>query len=154
MGKELKIKKEGTTLFVKLDYELSTGNASSLQEEMAQYRGQGIKQIMFDATDLVFISSAGIRVVIFAQQRIGNEPEIVFVNCAKEIYDAFELTGIQHFMTFVDDERKTGMPGSGSSSDEWQKKISETRQKMLDHFAANNDVVMYQMRLGQEDEEE
>ena len=77
MGKELKIKKEGTTLFVKLDYELSTGNASSLQEEMAQYRGQGIKQIMFDATDLVFISSAGIRVVIFAQQRIGNEPEIL-----------------------------------------------------------------------------
>ena len=37
MGKELKIKKEGTTLFVKLDYELSTGNASSLQEELKLY---------------------------------------------------------------------------------------------------------------------
>jgi len=153
MEKEQIIKKEGETLFVKLDYKLSTGNATDLLERMSQYRGQDIKRIVFDATDLVFISSAGIRVVIYAQQRIGDNAEIVFVNCAKEIYETLKLTGIHSFITFIDD-RKKGEPEKGSAGDKWQKKLSGTRQKMLDHFAANNDVVMYQMRLGQEDEEE
>jgi hypothetical protein len=30
--------------------------------------------------------------------------------------------------------------------------MSDNRQKMLDHFSANNDVVMYQMRLGETEE--
>lgn len=152
MEKNLKIKKEGTTLLVKFEYELSTANAPELQEALSQYRGQDIRQVMFDATDLVYISSSGIRVVIFAQRQLGNRPEIVFVNCAPEIYEALELTGIHNFITFIDDERKNGLSGNAPADDEWQKKMSDTRQKMLDHFAANNDVVMYQMRLGQEDE--
>ena len=31
--------------------------------------------------------------------------------------------------------------------------MTEAKQKMLDHFAAHNDVVVYQMKLKQEDKE-
>lgn len=143
-----RIKKEGTTLYVKLGYELSTANAPELQERLNEYQGQGIRKVVFDATELVYISSSGIRVVIFAQKKLGMDPEIVFQNCATEIYETLELTGITNFISFVDDGHKDG----SAESDEWQQKIADTRQKMLDHFAANNDVVMYQMRLGQEEE--
>jgi anti-anti-sigma factor len=60
---------------------------------------------VFDATDLTFISSAGIRCVIFARQEVGQKPEIVFVNCAKELYEAFEITGLFRFVSFVEDNR-------------------------------------------------
>ena len=144
-----KIKKEDTTLHVRLDYELSTANAASYQEQLSGYCGQDIRKVVFDATELVYISSSGIRVLLFAQKRLGNNPEIVFLNCAKEIFETLELTGITNFFTFVEDERKSGSAGSDASEDNWQKKAAEARQKMLDHFSANNDVVMYQMRLGE-----
>lgn len=143
------IKKEGTTLHVKLDYELSTANSASYQDELSKYCGQDIRKVVFDATELVFISSSGIRVLLFAQNRLGNNPEIVFLNCAKEIFETLELTGITNFFTFIDDERKDGSAGSDASDGLWQQKMADTRQKMLDHFSANNDVVMYQMRLGE-----
>ena len=152
MDNNQKIRKEETTLYVKLDYELSTANASSLQESLGQYHGQDIRIIVFDATELVYISSSGIRVVLFAQKRLGNNPEIVFLNCAKEIYDTLELTGITNFITFVEDERMEAINDAGASEDEWQKKMHDTRQEMLDHFTANNDVVMYSMKLGQTEE--
>ena len=148
MENRVRIKKEGTTLHVRLDYELSTSNAASYQEQLSEYCGQDIQKVVFDATELVYISSSGIRVLLFAQNRLGNNPEIVFLNCAKEIFETLELTGITNFISFVDDGHKDG----SAESDEWQQKIADTRQKMLDHFAANNDVVMYQMRLGREEE--
>ena len=144
-----KIKKEDTTLNVKLDYELSTANASSLQEQLGKYCGQDIRKVVFDATELVYISSSGIRVLLFAQNKFGNNPEIVFLNCAKEIFETLELTGITNFFTFINDERKNGSAGSEATDDIWQQKVADNRQKMLDHFSANNDVVMYQMKLGE-----
>ena len=149
MEKKVRIKKEDTTLYVRLDYELSTANAASYQELLSDYCGQDIRKVVFDATDLVYISSSGIRVLLFAQNRLGNNPEIVFLNCAKEIFDTLELTGITNFFTFIEDERKNGSAGSKVSDDKWLQKMADTRQKLLDHFSANNDVVMYQMRLGE-----
>jgi hypothetical protein len=83
---------------------------------------------------------------------LGNNPEIVFLNCAKEIFETLELTGITNFFTFIEGERKNGSADSEAFDDIWQQKMSDNRQKMLDHFSANNDVVMYQMRLGETEE--
>ena len=33
-----------------------------------------------------------------------------------------------------------------------QSKVKSLQQQQLDYFAANNDVVMYQMKLGKEDD--
>jgi len=146
------IKKEGSTLYVKLDYQLSTANASALQAKLGEYCGQDIRRVVLDATDLVYISSSGIRVVLFAQKRLGHNPEIVFVNCAKEIFETLELTGITNFFTFIDDERKHGYDDSGAPKGGMSQRLADTRQKMLDHFSANNDVVVYQMRMGEIEE--
>ncbi len=54
----------------------------------------------------------------------------------------------------MDDERKTGDTDKGEAEDkEWEKEYNELRQKQLDNYAAHNDVVVYQMKLGQDEDE-
>ena len=150
METEFKINLEGTTLYVYLGYELMTENAPVLQEELKHYQGQDITKIVYDATDLVYISSSGIRVITYAFQKLGCSPKIEFVNCAKKIYETLDIVGITNMISFVEDESKKAPMGDMDA--ELQGRISKLNQQQLDYFAANNDVVMYQMRLGQEDE--
>lgn len=153
-GNEFVFKKEGTTLHVYLGFELSIANSAALREMFEAYRGQDISKIVFDATDLVFLSSSGIRVIIFATQEIGKQPKIVFVNCAEEIQNTFKITGLVNFFSFVEDKSKTDQAENDEAEEnQWQKEYIEARQKQLDNFAAHNDVVVYQMKLGQDEEE-
>ena len=152
MEGNFKISLEGTTLKVILGSELAVGNAPAMEQSLRSYLGQDIRKIVFDATDLVFISSAGIRCIIFARQELGQKPEIVFVNCAKEIYEVFEITGLFRFVSFLEDDRIKDRKEKAAAGDKLQQRLSNIRQEELDHFAANNDVVCYQMKLGSEEE--
>ena len=151
---EFVIKKEGSILQVYLGFELSMANSTTLREMLSEYRGQDINRIVYDATDLVFLSSSGIRTILFAMQEIGDEREIVFVNCANEISETFKIAGLANFFSFVDDERKIGEAGkNGSDGSEWEQEYNMIRQEQLDKFAAHNDVVACQMKLGQNEDE-
>ena len=151
---EFVIKKEGSILQVYLGFELSMANSTTLREMLSEYRGQNINRIVYDATDLVFLSSSGIRTILFAMQEIGDEPEIVFVNCANEICETFKIAGLSSFFSFVDDERKIGENGkNGTGGSEWDQEYNMIRQEQLDKFAAHNDVVACQMKLGQNEDE-
>jgi len=101
MDNQFEVKQEGTTLNVVLCDQLSTANAPALMEELNKFKNQGLQKIVFDATKLTYIASSGIRAIIFAKQKLGGNPEIEFVNCNKEIYGVFEMTGIQNYITFV-----------------------------------------------------
>ena len=148
MEKVFNIELEGTTLRVALNFELSATNSANLQEELAKYKGLDIQEIVFDASNLVFISSSGIRVIIFCSRELGKKPKIVFVNCAKEIYESFELTGIHNFITFVEEKSPNDVTEGLGTENEWKRRVEETKQRMLESYATNNDVVMYQMKIG------
>jgi anti-anti-sigma factor len=146
---KLLVKKTGTTLYIYLGYQLSVENAPDLQEELNAYQNHDIEEIVFDATNLVHLSSIGIRIIVFAHNKFKHEPKIVFVNCAKAIYDTLDLVGITNMIHFIEAE-----PSDSESSDnEWHEKLEELRNKDLEDFAAHNDVVVYQMKLGQKDED-
>jgi hypothetical protein len=57
------------------------------------------------------------------------------VNCAKEIYESLEFVGLTKTITFEENKSK----------------LILRQKKVLEDYAANNDVVCYQMKLGQED---
>ena len=153
MEKDFKIYLKETTLHVGLPNELSGANAPSLQRELEQYKGQDIQEIVFDATELAYISSSGVRVIIFCTRELGHRPAITFLNCAKEIYESFELTGIHRFITFKNDVQKKKNSDTFHFLESFKaaKKDKEDKQQKLEDFAANNDVVMYQMKLGEDD---
>lgn len=128
--------KNGTVLIITLGRSLNTANAPALQDELAKFTGETIEKVVFDASELLALSSSGLRVVYFAKQRLGNKPEIIFVNCAKEIYDTLKLIGLTSAVKFLKVENK---------------KVVRI-QEALESFAANNDVVCYSMKMGQADD--
>lgn len=136
MNNDFKVSKNGTALIITLGRDLITTNAPVLQEELAKFMGENIEKVVFDASELMALSSSGLRVVYFAKQRLGNKPEIVFVNCAKEIYNTLKMIGLAPSIKFLKVDNK---------------KVVRS-QKSLDEFSANNDVVCYSMRLGQDDD--
>ncbi len=150
MEENFNIKLDGTTLTIILGDELTKVNAPAMMQLLSSYHGQDIRKVVFDATELVFISSAGIRCIIFARRELGKKPEIVFKNCANEIYEVFEITGLTRFISFVNDNRIKEREDNAKAGDELNQKLAHIRQKELDYFATNNDVVCYQMKLGED----
>ena len=152
--KDFEVVRDGTTLNVLLSKELSYANATTLTDEMLKYSGQGIEKVVFDATVLMFLSSSGIRSLLFAYQDLGNRPEIVFVNCAKEIFQVLDHVGLTSFIKFEESSEKR---------DQYRQKILyeismrdaekgvEERKNKLEQFATDNDVVCYSMKMGEED---
>ena len=133
MNNDFKVTLNGTALLIELGSSLNTTNAPTLQDELAKFMGEAIEKVVFDASELLSLSSSGLRVVYFAKQRLGNKPEIVFVNCAKEIYNTLKIIGLAPSIKFVTVESMRIV----------------RRRDALDDFSANNDVVCNSMRLGE-----
>ena len=138
MEENFSINLEGTTLTVILGGELAIGNAPAMQQSLSRYQGQDIRKVVFDATDLVFISSAGIRCIIFARRELG------------QIYEVFEMTGLTRFISFVEDNRIKDREQQAEAGDILSQKLANIRKKEFDNFASNSDVVCYQMKLGED----
>ena len=133
---DFKVTKNGTVLIIELGRSLNTANAPILQEELAKFVDQVIEKVVFDASELLTLSSSGLRTVYFSKQRLGNKPEIVFVNCAKEIYNTLKMIGLASSIKFMNVDSKKVV----------------RKQDSLDYFISNNDVVCYSMKLGQDDD--
>lgn len=136
MNNDFKVSLNGTSLLIELGRSLNTANAPILQEQLTKYVGQNIEKIVFDASELLTLSSSGLRVVYFSKQRLGNKPEIVFVNCAKEIYNTLKMIGLASAIKFIKVESK---------------KLTRKKED-LEEFVANNDVVCNSMRLGESED--
>lgn len=155
MENDFEIVKEGSTLTIKLGAELATANAPALKEELAKFYGQGIQKVVFDASGLSFLSSAGIQAVIYASKRLGSKNEIVFINCVKEIYEVLDFVGLTTFIKFEENpklKREFRRRNLTGLDDEVINQRTKERAKTLDNYAANNDVVCYSMKMGGEDE--
>ena len=100
MEKDFEVKKEGSVLTVTLGNKLVAINAPALTDELAAYKDQDIEKVVFDATNLIILSSSGIRTIMYCKQKLGASPEIVFVNCKKMVLDVLDLVGLRPFITF------------------------------------------------------
>lgn len=101
MENNFTVNMEGTSIIVKLGEQLTTNNAPALMEELGIYKGKDIEKVVFDATQMTYIASSGIRTIIFAKQKLGGNPAIEFVNCSADIRSIFEMTGLQNYITFT-----------------------------------------------------
>ena len=154
MVTDCEVTKDGNTLNILLGKELTINNASSLTEELSKYSGQGIESIVFDATGLTYLTSSGIRTLLYAYQNISSKSEIIFLNCAEEIYEVLDLVGMTRFIKFQESLEKKEQYRQrfiGDMSLEEVEQVATERKEKLKDFSANNDVVCYSMKLGQED---
>ena len=56
---------------------------------------------MFDTTNLTYLSSSGVRVILYCKKYLSNNLEIVFINCNKDILDVLDFVGVRPYITFI-----------------------------------------------------
>lgn len=71
---------------------LDTTTAPSLERELKSALN-GVSELTFDLADLVYISSAGLRVLLSAQKVMNKQGKMVIKRANTDIMDVFEVTG-------------------------------------------------------------
>ena len=92
----------GNVVKVELCGRLDATNSEGLQADLKQFTGKNIAQLVFLAKDLEYISSAGLRVIIFAKQKIGVDAHIFLVGASEAILNVIRMSGLDNFMTIKD----------------------------------------------------
>ena len=85
-------KLEGNNLEFALEGRLDTTTAPSLEEEVKNSI-EGIKELVFDLKYLVYVSSAGLRVLLSAQKTMNKQGNMIIRNANEEVMEIFEVTG-------------------------------------------------------------
>jgi anti-anti-sigma factor len=97
-GVELRNRTARITIKGKLD----TTSAPGLSEELKKLQGQEIDRVVFFVNELEYISSAGLRVIIFAKQKVGVKADIYFIGAQQAVLDILKMTGLTNFLICQD----------------------------------------------------
>lgn len=96
----LDIKKtlDGDNLEFILEGRLDTITAPELEEAIKESL-DGVDKLSFDFTDLAYVSSAGLRVLLSAQKTMNGRGGMVVRNVSEEIQEIFDVTGFSDILT-------------------------------------------------------
>jgi anti-anti-sigma factor len=96
----MKIEKtiDGNKLTVKLDGRLDTNTAPELEKELKEALS-GVGELVFDFSDLKYISSAGLRLILSTQKTMNQQGTLVIENVNDLIMEIFETTGFDDVLT-------------------------------------------------------
>ena len=83
---------DGDKLTIALEGRLDTSTAPELEAELNASL-DGITDLVLDMKDLVYLSSAGLRVVLAAQKRMNKQGHMTVKNVCADIMEVFEITG-------------------------------------------------------------
>ncbi|MCR5768340.1 MAG: STAS domain-containing protein [Lachnospiraceae bacterium] len=89
---------DSTGLYFSLEGRLDTITAPQLESEV-KASVDGIDKITFDCAKLEYISSAGLRVLLFTQKIMNEKGSMVVRNVSEEIMEIFEVTGFVNILT-------------------------------------------------------
>ena len=93
---EKKINNEAATLIV--SGRLDTQTAPELENELDAIFA-GVKDLTFDMTDLEYVSSAGLRVILKAQKVMNTQGSMKLTGVNDSIMEVFDITGFLDILT-------------------------------------------------------
>lgn len=90
-------KNEGKTLTVFLKGHIDSANAADVEKEITQVRSEAgeIDELIIDAADLTYISSAGLRIILRLRKDI---KDVCIVNVTAEVYEILDMTGFTEML--------------------------------------------------------
>ena len=83
---------EGSKTTLALEGRLDTNTAPQLEDEI-KANIEGVTELVFDLKELVYVSSAGLRVLLSAQKIMNKQGSMVIRNANEEVMEIFEVTG-------------------------------------------------------------
>jgi anti-sigma B factor antagonist len=93
---------EARTVTIRLSGELDSAAAPRLNELVAQAATQSIVRLVLLMDQLSYLSSAGLRCLVFAHQKFGPGVEIVLIGVRSEVAETIRLTGLDRSVTMQD----------------------------------------------------
>lgn len=91
-------KREGATLTLSLVGRLDATTSPELDGVVKQGI-DGVEKLVIDLTELEYISSAGLRVVLSAQKAMNKQGSMVVRNPSEAVRKVFDITGFLDFLT-------------------------------------------------------
>ncbi len=91
-------KKEGSVMTIALEGRLDTTTAPQLDSELRSSL-EGVKELIFDLSELSYISSAGLRVLLSTQKIMNRQGKMKVTHVNETIQEIFEVTGFSDILT-------------------------------------------------------
>jgi len=85
-------------LKIKLSGRLDTNTSPILEEELKKDL-TGVKILIFDFEELMYISSAGLRIILSTQKTMNKQGEMIIENVNDLIMEVFDATGFTDILT-------------------------------------------------------
>ena len=89
---------EGTKLTLALEGRLDTTTAPQLEAEVRDAL-TGVNELVLDFSQLEYLSSAGLRVILAAQKLMNKQGKMVIHHVNEIIMEVFEVTGFSDILT-------------------------------------------------------
>lgn len=89
---------DGTTLTMALSGRLDASNAQNLTDELNKSL-DGVKELIFDFTNLKYVASAGLRALLMAQKRMNKQGSMKICHVDETVMEVLEMTGFSDLMT-------------------------------------------------------
>ena len=83
--------------------ELDASTAPLFKEQVEKAAAQNVKKLALLMNDLDYMSSAGLRVLIFAKQKMGSGVDIYIVSANEMVMDTIQKTGFHHSVILLDE---------------------------------------------------
>lgn len=91
---------DGKALTVTLAGEIDSLNINDIEKELLE-QVEGVTDLTFDLKDLVYISSAGLRVLLQMQKMMKTQGSMVIKNVSSDVMDIFKVTGFVRLLNIV-----------------------------------------------------
>ena len=96
----IKDRKEGNKLIVSVDGRIDTTTAPELNDYFEESL-EDVTDLELDLQKVDYISSAGLRTILFAQKVMEKQGKMVVSHVCKEVMETFELTCFTDFLTII-----------------------------------------------------
>lgn len=91
-----------STAIISMEGDLDATTASVFQQNVDQVIGPNLKRLVLDMTNLGYLSSAGLRQLIYARQKMSDEVRVVLVGANERVAKTIRLVGFDQSVTFSD----------------------------------------------------
>ena len=88
-----KLDKKDTEATITLVGELDAASAPIFKAEVERAAGPAIRRLVLMMQGLEYIASAGLRVLIFAKQKMGTNVDIYVIGAQPQVLDTLQKTG-------------------------------------------------------------
>ena len=102
MAFDATLETSGNIATIALSGELDANSAGVFRTRVEEAAASNPDKLVLMMEDLSFMASAGLRVLIFAKQKMGSEVDVFVVAPQEPVRETMEMTGFHHSVIMLD----------------------------------------------------